>query len=66
MSDKRQKNQLQMALALTGEGRREAPRTLREGTESRTAKCETESPAGEEQRMEEVCGRENAGGLYDE
>jgi RNA-directed DNA polymerase len=59
MNDKRQKNQLQMALAFTGEGRSEAPRTPGEGTESLTAKCETESPAGEEQRMEEVCGREN-------
>jgi len=59
MSDKRQKNQLQMALAFTGEGRSEAPRGPREGTESLTAKCETESPAGEEQLMEEVCGREN-------
>src|SRR6266852_9332048 len=57
MNDKRQKNQLE--LAFTGEGRSEAPRTPREGTESCTAKCETESPAGEEQLMEEVCGREN-------
>jgi hypothetical protein len=48
MNDKRQKNQLQMALAFTGEGRSEAPKTPREGTESFTAKCETESPAGEE------------------
>jgi RNA-directed DNA polymerase len=59
MSDKRQKNQLQMALAFTGEGRSEAPRAPREGTESCTANCETESPAREEQLMEEVCGREN-------
>src|SRR5216683_3195084 len=57
MNDKRQKNQLE--LAFTGEGRSEAPRALREGTESFTAKCETESPAREEQLMEEVCGREN-------
>jgi RNA-directed DNA polymerase len=59
MNDKRQKNQLQMALAFTGEGSSEAPRAPREGTESLTAKCETESPAREEQLMEEVCGREN-------
>ncbi len=59
MNDKRQKNQLQMLLAFTGEGRSEAPRAPGEGTESLTAKCETESPAGEEQVMEEVCGREN-------
>ena len=59
MNDKRQKNQLQMALAFTEEGRSEAPKALREGIESFTAKCETESPAKEEQLMEEVCGREN-------
>ncbi len=59
MNDKRQKNQLQMALAFTGEGRSEAPRAPREGTESCTAKWATESPAGEEQLMEEACGREN-------
>jgi hypothetical protein len=59
MNDKRQKNQLQMALAFTEEGRSEAPRAPREGTESYTAKCETESPAREGQLMEEVCGREN-------
>src|SRR6266536_1822902 len=59
MNDKRQKNQLQMTLAFTGEGRSEAPRAPREGTESFTAKCETESPAREEQLMEEVCEREN-------
>jgi len=59
MNDKRQKNQLQRVLAFTGEGRSEAPRAPREGTESFTAKCETENPAREEQLMEEVCGREN-------
>ena len=59
MSDKRQNNQLQMVLAFTEEGRSEAPRPPREGTESFTANCETESPAGGKQLMEEVCGREN-------
>jgi len=59
MNDRRQKNQLQMALAFTGEGRSEAPKALREGSEWCTGKSETESPAGEEQLMEEVCGREN-------
>jgi RNA-directed DNA polymerase len=48
-----------MALAFTGEGRSEAPRAPGEGTESLTANCATESPAGAEQVMEEVCGREN-------
>ena len=59
MSDKRQKNQLQMGLAFTGEGRSEAPRARREGTESLTAERRTESPAIEEQRMEVVCERKN-------
>ena len=59
MSDKRQKNQLQMVLALAVEGRSEAPKARREGTESLTANCETESPAGTKQWMEEVCDREN-------
>src|SRR5258708_18780752 len=59
MGDKRQKNQLQMVLAFTGEKRSEAPKTRREGTESFTAKRGSESPAIPEQVMEEVCGREN-------
>ena len=59
MSDKRQKNQLQMVLAFAVEGRSEAPRARREGTESLRADCETESPAGTRQLMEEVCNREN-------
>jgi RNA-directed DNA polymerase len=59
MSDKRQKNHLQMVLAFTGEGRSEAPKARREGTESFTANCATESPAGTKQWMEEVCDREN-------
>ena len=57
MSDKRQKNQLE--LAFTEEAKSEAPMAPRGGTESFTAKCETESPARAEQLMEEVCGREN-------
>lgn len=59
MSDKRQKNQLQMGLAFTVEGRSEAPKARWGGTESLTANGETESPARAEQLMEEVCGREN-------
>jgi len=62
MSDKRQKNQL--VLALTEEGRREAPKASPEGTESLTAKCETEGPASHEPWMEEVCERENCGPAY--
>src|ERR1700745_441586 len=59
MNDKREKNQLQRVRSFTGEGRSEAPRAPREGTESFAAKCETESPAREEQLMEEVCDREH-------
>jgi len=54
MSAKRQKNQLQMVLAFTDEGRSEAPKARREGTESLTAKRACESPAIPEQLMEEV------------
>ncbi len=46
MSDKRQKNQL--VLAFAERDRSEAPKTSQEGTESLTAKCETERPAGQE------------------
>jgi RNA-directed DNA polymerase len=59
MSDKRQKNQLQMVLAFAVEGRSEAPKARQEGTESLTANGETESPAGTRQWMEEVCDKEN-------
>src|ERR1700681_2928843 len=62
MSDKRQKNQL--VLAFTEKGRSEAPKASQEGTESLTAKCETERPAGHEQLMEEVCERENCWQAY--
>jgi RNA-directed DNA polymerase len=62
MSDKRQKNQL--VLAFTEEGRSEAPKASQEGTESPTAKCESERPASHEQLMEEVCERENCWQAY--
>ena len=62
MSDKRQKNQL--VLAFTEEDRSEAPKATQEGTESRTAKCETERPASHEQLMEEVCERGNCWQAY--
>src|SRR3954467_1958045 len=57
MDDKRQKNQLM--LAFVEEYRGEAPKGLREGTESSAGKRGTESPAIDEQLMEEVCEREN-------
>src|SRR3984885_5938762 len=62
MSDKRQKNQL--VLAFAERDRSEAPKASQEGTESRTAKCETERPARHEQLMEEVCERENCWQAY--
>jgi RNA-directed DNA polymerase len=62
MSDKRQKNQL--VLAFTEEGRSEARKATQEGTESPTAKCETERPASHEQLMEEICERENCWQAY--
>lgn len=57
MSGKRQKNQLQ--LAFMEEARGEAPNGLREGTETLVAKRTAESPAINEQWIEEVCEREN-------
>jgi len=56
MDDKRQKNQVE--LALDTETRGEALRLRGEGTESATAQRDTESLA-EGQLMEQVCGREN-------
>ena len=56
-SDKRQKNQLE--LAFLEEDRGEAPKCLPEGTESSAGKRGIESPAITEQLMEEVCEREN-------
>jgi RNA-directed DNA polymerase len=58
MSGKRQN--IQLRLAFDEEGRSEAPKSLREGSETSTAKRRNESPAqNHEQLMEEVCEREN-------
>src|ERR1017187_7682777 len=57
MSDKRQKNQMQ--LAFPEERRGEAPRPDGEGTESLAAKRHAESPAETERLMEEVVERED-------
>src|SRR5436190_5613977 len=57
MSDKRQKNQLELAFTKTS--RSEAPRDFVEGTETLIAKREAESMADSEQLMEEVCERKN-------
>ncbi len=62
MSAKRQKNQL--VLAFAEEGRSEAPKRPEEGTETLTAKCDTEHPASHEQLMEEVCERRNCWQAY--
>jgi len=57
VSDRRQKDQLELALA--AESRGEAPTVADRGTESLTAERSIESPAGTERLMEEVCEREN-------
>jgi len=57
MSDKRQKNQLE--LAFTEKSRSEAPRDSGEGTETLMAKRKAESMVGSEPLMEEVCERKN-------
>jgi len=57
MGDKRQNNQL--LLAFSEEGRSEAPMAPGGGSETLTAKRISESPAKDEQLMEEVCEREN-------
>jgi len=57
MSDKRQKNQLE--LAFTEMSRGEAPRDSGEGTEALMAKREAESMAISKHLMEAVCERRN-------
>jgi len=57
MSDRRQKNQLELAFA--DKSRSEASRVSVEGTESFTAERRAETPAIGEGLMEEVCEREN-------
>jgi RNA-directed DNA polymerase len=60
MSGKRRKTQYtQLRLAFAAEVRGEASDTDRQGTEPRMAKRTPESPAEEEQLMEEVCDRKN-------
>src|SRR5215472_8504292 len=61
MSGQRQKNRPgQEVLAFSAEGRSEAPKTTGKGTETLMAKRESESLAGTERLMEEVCGLENS------
>lgn len=57
--DKRQKNQLQQSLAFPETGRSEAPESSGRGTESSLVKRMSESPASDDQLMEEICQAEN-------
>jgi RNA-directed DNA polymerase len=57
VGDQRQK--IQLELALTVRGRSEARRPIVQGTEAPAAKSGTDSPAGTERLMEEVCERAN-------
>jgi len=60
MSGQRQKNWPQQGvLAFPAEGRSEAPKAAGQGTETLMAKRRTESLAGSERLMEEVCELEN-------
>src|SRR6202162_664022 len=60
MSGQRQKNQPEQGvLAFPAEGRSDAPKAVAKGTETLTAKHRTESLAGTERLMEEVCELEN-------
>jgi RNA-directed DNA polymerase len=60
MSGQRQKNRPeQEVLAFPVEGRSDAPKTTEKGTETLVAKRKTESLAGTERLMEEVCELDN-------
>src|SRR6266571_2466403 len=60
MSGQRQKNQPEQGvLAFPAEGRSEAPKAAERGTETLMAKRKSESLAGTERLMEEVCELEN-------
>jgi RNA-directed DNA polymerase len=60
MSGRRQKNRPEQGvLAFPAESRRDAPKAVAQGTETLMAKHRTESLAGTERLMEEVCELEN-------
>jgi hypothetical protein len=60
MSEQRQKNQPEQGvLAFPVEGRSDAPKATERGTETLRAKRKSESLAGTERLMEEVCELEN-------
>ena len=54
-----QRQKIQQKLAFMDEPKGEALRAVQQGTEPSTVKRDTESPAREEQLMEEVCERNN-------
>ena len=62
MSSQRQKIQLKLAFMTEPEG--EAPRSAIKGTELRMANHATESPAGTQRLMEEICNPENLREAY--
>jgi len=67
MSGRRQKNRPEPGvLAFPAESRREAAKAVAKGTETLMAKRKTESLAGTERLMEEVCGLETASRHYNE
>src|SRR5229473_4487991 len=57
MSEKRQKNQIELAFTYSSKG--EALRDTEEGTEALVAKVGTEDPTGSQRLMEAVCETEN-------
>ena len=60
MSGQRQKNRPEQGvLALSVESRSDAPKAAEQGTETLMVKRKSESLAGTERRMEEVCEWEN-------
>src|SRR6202008_578802 len=60
MSGQRQKNRPEQGvLAFPVENKSDAPKATAKGTETRMAKRQSESLAGTERRMEEVCELEN-------
>ena len=67
MSGQRQKNRPeQEVLAFPAESRSDAPKAVEQGTETLMAKRRTESLAGTERLMEEVCELETASRRYNE
>lgn len=60
MSEKRQKNQIELAFTYVPKG--EALRDIEEGTEALVAKVRTEGPTGSQRLMEAVCETENLKG----